>query len=94
MHTSRTLANFVGGLFLSHAALAPDFDKEYVKCEMKDHKDDKENGKTMQQALDPDVNAARQAGSPPIHRYRCRLAVRMLSGPSHAGTPCPVGWTR
>lgn len=33
-----------------------DFDKEYVKYEMKDHKDDvKENGKTMKKALDPDV---------------------------------------
>ena len=33
-----------------------DFDKEYVKYEAKDHKDDvKENGKTMKKALDPDV---------------------------------------
>jgi putative membrane protein len=33
-----------------------DFDKEYVKYEMKDHKDDvKENGKTMKKAVDPDV---------------------------------------
>lgn len=33
-----------------------DFDKEYVKYEMKDHKDDvKENGKTMKNAADPDV---------------------------------------
>jgi putative membrane protein len=32
------------------------FDKEYVKYEMKDHKDDvKENGKTMKEARDPDV---------------------------------------
>ena len=33
-----------------------DFDKEYVKYEMKDHKDDvKENGETMKKATDPDV---------------------------------------
>lgn len=33
-----------------------DFDKEYVKYEMKDHKDDvKENAKTMKKAHDPDV---------------------------------------
>jgi putative membrane protein len=33
-----------------------DFDKEYVKYEMKDHKDDvEENGKTMKKATDPDV---------------------------------------
>jgi putative membrane protein len=33
-----------------------DFDKEYVKYEMKDHKDDvKENAKTMRMAHDPDV---------------------------------------
>lgn len=32
------------------------FDKEYVKYEMKDHKDDvEENGKTMKKAKDPDV---------------------------------------
>ena len=32
------------------------FDKEYVKYEMKDHKDDvKESGKTMKEATDPDV---------------------------------------
>jgi putative membrane protein len=33
-----------------------DFDKEYVKYEVKDHKDDvEENGKTMKRAADPDV---------------------------------------
>jgi len=33
-----------------------DFDKEYVKYEMKDHEDDvKESGKTMKKATDPDV---------------------------------------
>lgn len=33
-----------------------DFDREYVKYEMKDHKDDvEENGKTMKKAADPDV---------------------------------------
>jgi putative membrane protein len=33
-----------------------DFDKEYVKYEMKDHKEDvEENGKTMKKAADPDV---------------------------------------
>jgi putative membrane protein len=33
-----------------------DFDKEYVKYEVKDHKDDvEENGKTMKKAVDPDV---------------------------------------
>lgn len=33
-----------------------DFDKEYVKYEMKDHKEDvKENGKAMKKAADPDV---------------------------------------
>jgi len=33
-----------------------DFDKEYVKYEMNDHKDDvKENGKAMKEAHDPDV---------------------------------------
>jgi putative membrane protein len=33
-----------------------DFDKEYVKYEMKDHKEDvEENGKTMKKATDPDV---------------------------------------
>ena len=56
-----------------------DFDKEYVKYEMKDHKDDvKENGKTMKKAADPEVRHF--AGA----EYRTVLAHRKEIDALHA----------